>query len=329
MIDTIKIYLHPDLISSYFKTIGINKIKNKKRIINENSEVYESGKYKNLHVSYSFKGLYIDGSLAKFMYGTNQMTLNEDSFIKVIDKISTELGLPLTEGKVIRVDIGENIITKEPENHYYKVMGEAVHFTRIKCSNGLEYRSSNRCVSVYNKIRELKIKQEPVIPVFTDRNVLRYEYRLLNHETIAKFLKKEQVTAADIVQNYQKFITEWEKIFGTIYKNNDLLTFSSNVFKEKKGFEKQITILGVKSMGGLQTVIDTIKEARKDKFFPYSNSATNLIARFKELMQSPILTEKSTLATELTGKIRLIGFLSSNANADFMATDLLSDITKS
>jgi hypothetical protein len=316
MIDTIKIFIPADQITSFYKTTGSQLLSHNNRIFEDEVEKQRSGNYKNLHVYDNYKGLSIHGSLAKFRYGTNQRTLNLLDTIKTIEEISEDLGLPLMDGKVLRVDFGENIVTKQPAENYYKVLGETKYFKKITLDNGIEYRTTKRCISIYGKIKELKIRNEPLTPLFTNRNILRYEYRLLNHHMIGKLLNLPTVTVRDVINNYQKFVDNWQLMFNAIYKNNDLIVFEPQVFGQKKAIEKQLMILGIEKMGGLSNVVNLIKEANKAGYFEYPNQATYFKAKIKDLMKTPKLTTWSSLVNELEHKIKIAGFVASVRNAD-------------
>jgi hypothetical protein len=301
MLDTIKIHIPTSQITPFFKTTGTRLLSNNtQKTTGQGEIIYKSGNFKNLQILQNHQGIYITGSLAKFRYDTNQKTLNLPDIVKTLEEIAEDLGLPIMEGKVSRIDIGDNIITKEPVENYYKILGETKHFRKYNLHSGLEFRSSNRCISIYNKINELKKENAPIIPLFENRYVLRYEYRLLNHATIANCLNKTYVIVKDT----------WRKKFDEVYKNHNLTVFNSDVFEFNKGVENQLTILGIENVGGLKNLLTIIKEARRSKVI-HQHRATYLNNKFKALMQIPRLTQKSQLAIELEQKIKVTHFTAS------------------
>ena len=312
MIDTIKIYIPISEIPSNYYDTHIVRFDNRRITKTDSGDKWVFCTHRNLRIHYNNRGLSIEGSLSKYKYGSNQYTLNLNDFIEVIDNLCFEFGLPLKECKVTRIDLAENIFTVKSVEHYYKYLGEIKSLSRVKMNNGIEYRNGNRAICFYNKVKELKHSGDIVSKIFDGKNVLRYEYRLQNNVTISKILNVSSATVDDVINGHQNLIREWLNTFIKIYKNHDLISFRSEAYSDSQGIEKQLMIAGINSLGGIQNILEIIKEARKNKVFKYPNRATSLTRKIKDLMHTPVLTERSKLIYELEGKIKLAGFLSTS-----------------
>lgn len=312
MIDTIHLFLPADILpDSYLLTTEPAFTNIDKKTSLTTGEITFYGYFKNFRVKQNARGIYIEGSLTKYYLGDNQKTLRPIDVPIAFIELSEDLGLPIDIAKVNRVDIAENIITRQPANQYYDVLGSSRYFRRLELNSGLGYESVNRYISFYDKKRELKKKNEIETDVFVDRNVLRVEYRFLKHKTLANYLDVPIVQVRDLVFHYPEIIKAWEEVFSTINKKHQALTFNNEVYQTKGAFDKQIKIMGVEAIGGFQELKKMINNAKASNLFTkYPNEPTNLLSRYKALMTLPKLTKKSNLTEELEKKIAVISFIS-------------------
>jgi len=306
MIDTIKVFIpHSDLPPNYYDSHFLY-FSNRKITRTEDNEFWGSATFKNFFLQYTKYGLSIEGSLTKYYYGTNQHTLNYFDFTTTIEQLSIELGLNLKECQVSRIDLAENILVTKPVANYYKYFGDAKSLNRVVMNNGLEYRNTNRGIIIYDKIKELRSNQVPLIPLFQGQKIMRIEYRLKNPRTISKALGIDKTLIADLYVHYPKLQELWTNSFNSIYKNHDMVVFKNETYIQRDMFKKQLIIAGINNLGGGQYILDIIKEARKEKLFAYPNQASNLLRQLKRLMQLPVLTQKSTLVSEIEKKAKVV-----------------------
>jgi hypothetical protein len=309
MQDTFKIHssessITPGLLK-YYKNILENQGYNRSHY----GETY-FGTLKNMRVKINEGGTTVEGSLPKYVKGNNQVTLTRKEAEEGIEKLGAELRLPLMEGKVKRLDFGAPIISDLPVKELYKVCGEASRFKRLEQNSGLYYAQAKRYIALYDKKKELK-NGECLIEAFQGKHVLRYEYRWLCHQVLAKDLGLTEVLMTDVFSNYDTLIKKWISAFLMIIKNHDMVTFNAEAFKDTASFNNQILIQGVEKIGGLQAVLRSINVAKDRGNFGKNNNVHYLKKKFIDLMTHPVLSEKSSIGKEIEEKVKKIGFVAS------------------
>ncbi|MEJ7694235.1 hypothetical protein [Daejeonella sp.] len=306
MLDTIKIHISPSYLtpelSQHFRNILENQGYNR----GEYGETY-SGTLKNIRVKVNDGGITVEGSLPKYINGNNQLTLTKEQAEEGIKKLGEELRLPLMEGKVKRLDTGAPIISDLTAKELYQVCGEAPRFNRLEQNSGLYYAQTKRYMALYDKGNELK-KGEQLLDAFKGKHVLRYEYRWLCHQTLAKDLGLTEVLMKDVFANYDILIKKWASAFLMIVKNHDMITFNAEAFKDTASFNNQILIQGVERVGGLQAVLQAINVAKDRGDFGKTNNLSYLKRKYTTLMTHPVLSEKSPVGKEVEDKVKAIAF---------------------
>jgi len=320
MIDTIKLHLHQENIPDNYLSLLNNIIPDFKPYGKEPNTTY-LGMFKNLKVVYGHQGLFITNSLATFRFGNNQKTLNLTDIADVISELSDEFQVPFIKSKVNRVDIGENIVTKYKPELYFGILESATKLEKIGMPNGFDLRNTKRSLNFYDKIKEQKKHKNPITRVLTGQNVIRYEYRYRNHQTLAKFLGLPKVLMGDVIENYDKLVDSWYTMFNNIHKSHELLTFKPEVFTQPRAFIKQMQISGIESYGGVEAVYKIIENAKAERLYKHKNDASIHKKWVRDIMKTPNLTEMSDLATELEDKVKCIRFI----NGDHLQAMLASE----
>lgn len=308
MIDTIHLYIRTD-------QLPLNYQKDFRHLFTDHETKIDytgatnTGRFKNFKILFNESGMYLYGSLAKYYLGTNQKTLRKSDIIKAIDDLSQELSLPLYKARVNRVDLAENIITTQPINLYYNLLGTARYFQRWEINDNVAYQNGNRYILFYDKMREIQKSKEVPTRILNHKNVLRVEYRFLKHLTLARFLGLATVTVEDIVLHYPDLVNAWYDMFNKIDKHRNRIHFAPSVFAEKGLFDKQIRMIGVEAIGGMKAITEMVKAANRANQFEYSNKPSNILNRYKALMSTPKLTVISPLIDELEKKMRIAHFV--------------------
>jgi len=316
MIDTAKLILLSIHIHNLKELLPhiLSTLDNVTEITNREGEKVYKGYLKNLRVTMSFSCLKIEGSFLKFLKGSNQLNFRPSEFMKAIVMVGEILQIPLHLAKVVRLDLGVNIPLLFSEHQYYDVLGYLKNFNRHQQKHGLNYQndSSNGkwYISIYEKLKNVK-SPEKVTELFEGQYILRLEFRFLKAYELAKFLEVSNVTPEEVCKGYDKLMGKWAEVFLSIEKKYDLIEFDSAVFSTKGAFDKQIRLMGLKVLGGLEPMFRLINKARKAKLFTYPNQSTNIISRYKTLIKTPDLTIQSGLGAEFERKVRMIAELTS------------------
>jgi hypothetical protein len=311
MIDSIRLLIESDFtIRDDFERIE-KLLESKKITTNEDGRRTMSGRIRNLKVYMYSSGLIIDGSLTKFYYGTNQFSLNRKTINNAISELEGLIGFDLYQAKVLRVDIGENLILKNPVKDYFDLLGYVSRYERLEFPNGVGYSTRKKHISFYDKVKEVKKAKETLCSLFTEHYVLRYEYKLLSQSVIADLLKLKTVKLYDVISNFDKFIMAWGNAFSKIIKNNPSIPIKAEILNVKGGLEDYVKFRGLEVIGGLTAVLKFIKSAKKQGYLnKYPNEGTNLLNKFKSLTLDQNLFTPSRLVDELEKKIKIIKFYS-------------------
>lgn len=177
MFDTISLKLDKSMVNTsidFMSEVGAKINVDIKR----SSEYRIIGTYKNLKVTITPLCVYIEGSLPKYRYGSNLVTLSRGEQGIIIDEIGAALGLPLREAIVTRVDIAANLQMNNPPKNYFPYLSSLSTFDRNIIKGSLYYRQTYREFYFYDKLREAKKHNDPFLtPELQQGHILRYETR--------------------------------------------------------------------------------------------------------------------------------------------------------
>lgn len=264
---------------------------------------YITGTLENLKVTVKPHTLKIQNSLCKYYLGNNQETLTQAQIKLANEKISDTLHINISDAKVTRFDIAENYELEYPVKTYLSSLGSLSRYQRLEQASGLLYKINNRQLLFYDKIKELKVHKETIIPQFGDKNILRYEMRFMKNLT--KELNESEITPALLSDEifYSKYKSIYINSFNDINKSKEL-NFNYNQYKGIKGLSN-LGIASLISQYGENNIIDQIKQnyqigrlTEKEK--------RGMISKVNELNKHPQIMTYSKLANELNQKINTI-----------------------
>jgi len=156
---------------------------------------FVTGHIDNFKISINHRRLkLIGGSLAKYVNGDNQQGMTLSMTREALQKLADQLHLNIHQAKVIRVDIGHNLITKYTPATYLPYFGESIGYSRQEAGSGLYYANTLRQLAFYDKIKEQKKKRLEIVKPFVARHLLRYELRLLTN--LERQVKREDIHAS-------------------------------------------------------------------------------------------------------------------------------------
>lgn len=278
-----------------------------------NTRVTNYGQFGNFRVIQNIRGVYISGSIAKYYLGTNQKTLQQSDLTNAFAKLAAETNLHIYKARVNRLDLAENIITNQPVGLYYQHWGTHKYLkNRIEVKNGLYFKNESRCVLIYDKTREVFDKKaESPLMISKQNNCMRIEYRFMKHQVLSRALGLSEVTVEDIIICYTDLVNMWFNTIQAIGKIKPQTTLSMDVLRNKDDFDKQIMILGMKAIGGFNALKKMVDTARKALVFKYPNQATNLLNKYRRLVETTDLKEAQPLIEEIQQKLRIALFVHS------------------
>lgn len=142
----------------------------------------------NLYCKVSNSGLSVNsGSICKYLHGNNLVNFTCEDMKLATEKLSDTLHLPMENANVTKIDFAYNFNVSLPPESYYYHLGDFPYYKRLEQRNngveGLYYTSDSDKMKLvfYNKIKEYQKNKEVIPKEYEDRNLLRYEMRLLRH----------------------------------------------------------------------------------------------------------------------------------------------------
>jgi hypothetical protein len=270
----------------------------------ETGEVSVFGSYKNLRVHCYASGISLKGSLSKYELGDNLQRLTRGKVQMAIERLCDETLLNWKRAKVYRLDVGTCLVVKQPCSTYLKGLGELPRYQR--CEQGessLLYTTSTKALSFYDKVREVRKKQERLPSAFEGLNVLRYEIQFRNR--LKDVFRVPEIFAETLYNEtfYIQALTMWKDSYFAIHKQGKLkfnpeMLVGMNV----KKLESSLAAIALRELGERE-VLAMIQAARKDGLLTKIQAA-RLRAKVRELATLPAIIEPSEAMLELDAKVK-------------------------
>lgn len=212
-------------------------LNNTKDIVNRDTGeiIGYSGRLENLNISVYNSGVSIKGSLAKFMYKDNIISLNKKTTKEAICKISDTLKIIIDEAKISELEFGANFLMKHPISMYLDLLKSAPYLETLRATiDTLYFRSigkthtyrgkNNKVLCFYDKIKEVENRKGLIPDVYAKQNVLRYEIRY--NGRLKRQLKTTDVTANRLYADdfYQLMKNNFTNNYNSIVKSNYMMS---------------------------------------------------------------------------------------------------------
>ena len=248
-----------------------------------------TGKAKNMVIRRNANSITVQGSLPKYQYGNNLQTLQRADTGLIIEELSDLIRTDLSKARLQRVDFSTNIITEHKPQYYYRFLGHLTRFYRHSDNSSLYYNQGCKKLLFYDKIKDAKAKQMPIPKQYQNKNVLRYEMRLLKQ--VKKFFKRD-VLANDLInkQLYNYLLDKWYEYYKEIEKQKSKINIMSNQITSPKDFDKQLLIGLVQSLG-YSHIDDVIEQMKTMKVFNQKEYYSRLKSKYRRLSKVDICDE--------------------------------------
>ena len=248
-----------------------------------------TGKAKNMVIRRNANSMTVQGSLPKYQYGNNLQTLQRADTGLIIEELSDLISTDLRKARLQRVDFSTNIITEHKPQYYYRFLGHLTRFYRHSDNSSLYYNQGCKKLLFYDKIKDAKAKQMPIPKQYQNKNVLRYEMRLLKQ--VKKFFKRD-VLANDLInkQLYNYLLDKWYEYYKEIEKQKSKINIMSNQITSPKDFDKQLLIGLVQSLG-YSHIDDVIEQMKTMKVFNQKEYYSRLKSKYRRLSKVDISDE--------------------------------------
>lgn len=307
MIDSLNLFLALDFANNKKQFNHILSLFNQKpdKLTSKiTGEEFFSGNIKNFAIRITNNSLIINGSICKFYHGNNRKTLSYNDFVQAVLELEELFRLDLNKATVRRVDVAENLMMKNKPESYYSLFMKGGFLKRREDDNGLYYRSGNRAICIYDKLVQEKQNKNAIEVELKGKNVLRYEFRMINNREISKRLGIRNARLVDVINNYGLLIWYWCKSFDLIPKDIKIEIPSKPNFSTVTEFKNYLAGNGLKHLGGYGRVINMIHEAKSRGVFNYPAQSSNLKTMVKELVSKLSENKAPEMLIELENQLK-------------------------
>ena len=243
-----------------------------------------------------------DGSLCKWMYGDNYSVLTRRDTKEAINRLSDYFSIDMRDAQITRLDIGVNMIVRNPPASYYDVMGALNGALPQKYNTSLYYalHSGNESLCFYDKNIQQRQAGQPIPELYQGCNVLRIEQRymrptrLLGGRITAKMLYNEKF--------YIKLVEDFHALYMDIEKINTHKVDMSQ-FNGVKDFYTVAAQEFIKNNGGYNSFMQWVKDMQKKGIFDKERARQfrELIRKLNDTAQKNVIVSES--AEEITTQL--------------------------
>lgn len=247
-----------------------------------------SPEYHTIGVYCTDERMTINGSIPKFVNGNNFQGITAKQLGGAFEVLSNVVGADLGNGIVTRVDYASNLFMNYNPKLYYQFFGDSYKFKRLEMDTTLTYKGS-RCQArskvLMDKTAWAKDTKNKIPDFFIDKNIIRFENRLLSSNRIAHALElKEKPTLEDImrIENLLKLHDDWKRQYFKIQKQQNKIDFSKYIQKDyyTPNEMMQVYILTLIQESGNESLEDIMKFIREEKKFGTGQLGYNNTSRF-------------------------------------------------
>ena len=208
----------------------------------DTGEVTTVGKIKGMQVTIKPNIIYLDGSLAKYLYGgSNLYPLDRHTTKEALTSLSDALHLPIDEANLSLVEFGYNFLMQYPPKEYLNLLGDMGNRQRYRFNvDSLYYRRRGKTQpdewKIYNKVADALRKKMEIPTPFVDANLLRAEICL--DKKIAKQLRVPEAKAHCLYERdfYQAIKTKFLDYYFSISKLQAIsIEFSDEEITPREG----------------------------------------------------------------------------------------------
>ena len=276
-------------------------------------EVRTFGSLQGLKVSLYVGGLYIVGSLPKFLYGSNIYPLDRQTTAEAVTKIEDTLHLPLAEAKVTGFEFGCCFAMRHKPKEYLDRLGNMPRLQRYRFNTDTLYykhrgQQQPKTFCYYDKLADARRKQMEIPQGLQHANLLRCEIRLDGRLPFQ--LGVPEVTAPTLSdrQFYKMVMQRFTDTYFSITKMNRL---KENVMSEIKtvadAFDCFVGKLINQTDQSQEQINDFLEELKEADVFKDRVSYTRLKQKIEKAAGKANLTIIDELVKELDDEFKNVG----------------------
>lgn len=265
--------------------------------LTDKGEHYITGNIKNMYVKIRGEACYVSGSLNKFLNGNSLVNMTRQDTQFAIEKLEDELELILGNFKVTKLEFGNCIEVENAPIDYIRLMDHVPRHKKFIMPNSVYFKIGSKKLSFYDKIKEMKEKNQPIPIQFEGKNMIKAE---VERTRLSKQFNKV-VMATDLYQKdfFLMLENDWKnQLIGIKTMGSSKPT----TLKMTSSQYKDYVIAQFVELMGVEAIIQSIDQDRS--FF----SSPKEVQRMKSAIRnSKQLVQNNPLVIELTEKIMGFG----------------------
>ena len=313
MYDKVKFFVDRSIIGSQYTNITNHLEKAKVETDQTTGETRTKGTMNGLSIGVLGGGVFVEGSLPKYHYGSNIYPLDREGTKECIEMISDTLGINMSGADVVGIEFGTTFMMQYKVSAYLAKLGQMPRLQRYNFNADTLYYKGNgkmqpRVYTFYDKLADCKTKKLAYPSDFEDKNLLRYEMRLKGR--LAYQLGVPEVKASTLYdrQFYRELVRRYQDSYYSISKINEL---NPNAMKEIKNVSDAFNIFVARLLSQTeqpQRQIDTfINEIKAAGVFEDKKYYTRLKDKLNEIVTKDNITISNELIKELDDAIKNCG----------------------
>ena len=274
--------------------------------IQENGiESYSGSLGSNLRVRILEHGLSLNGSISKYFLSNNIECLSRAATEQAIEKLSDELGLPMKDAKLKKLDYAVNLVMKQKPQAYLPLLGESRYYKRTIFDSTLYYLNSQRKLRIYDKSKESKKILLRLPASLQDANLLRFELAL--QRKLSSQFNASELTASSLYQEsfYISVIDRLLHEYKAIRKNRTI-NLNFDAMKSPKDFWIQANADWIQRIGGEAAALSIVERMKGQEAFSKPEYYSRLKKEIREAAAHSAASEDSPLIKELDEKMNRV-----------------------
>ena len=302
MYDTVQMRLTRNEVDVDFMEYALPYLKDKCSHIREESGVKSvSGYLGGLKFMVRANSIKLSsGSIRKLSHAHNIGAWGRQETKTAIVYLSERLQLPFEKARVSRLDFaGDLEMDIAPEN-YFSILQHSKGYEATRYPTGVLFKGGSSELVFYDKVVEMKAKNQNIPRHFQSKHILRYEMRL--KKRLNRQLKVQDVRASDLYQPqfYDSLLVLWQEKYHQVLKAEAPslpLALNGSV----KGLLESLASVGL-SKFGINKVFSTIKTLQEGGQIT-NKQAHDLRQKLGILIDHSSKSQPSNLLKELDSKV--------------------------
>lgn len=271
-------------------------------------EVCAFGGFHGMRVDVYAGYVYIMGSLAKLMHGSNVYTLDRHTTGQAIEMLGDGLHVDLGNASVTELEFGQNFIVSRHVGEYLQRLGDMPRMTRGEFGkSSLYYMGKGKkkplVLTFYDKKADALAKGMALPAGYDGVNLLRYEMRLKGR--LPYRLGVPAVTASTLSERpfYDMMVRRYVDMYFSIKKVNKLII--EDMTKIKTAGDAFTMLVASLVRDGGKAYVDTFVERLKaEKVFDNRMEYTRLRKKIREVTEMSGGIAKEELVKELDDAVK-------------------------